>query len=134
MRTRQRQTWFSLMMETATLAVEAQQVMALRLAKLAAGGTAAQTEAARMVSEKVVAYAEASTMLARGKSPETVMRRYRTRVRANSRRLTASRATSTYHPNKRKRRRSMTGAAILWSEAVGVYAASCFGGRSASSC
>jgi len=44
-----------------------------------------------MVSEKVVAYAEASTMLASGKSPETVMRRYRTRVRANSRRLTASR-------------------------------------------
>jgi hypothetical protein len=89
MRTRQRQTWFSLMMETATLAVEAQQVMALRIAKLAAGGPAAQTEAAMMMSEKVVAYAEASTMLALGKSPQTVMRRYRTRVRANSRRLTA---------------------------------------------
>ena len=90
MRTRQRQTWFSLMMENATLAVEAQQVMALRITKLAAGGAGAQTEATRMISEKVVAYAEASTMLALGKSPQTVMRRYRTRVRANSRRLTAS--------------------------------------------
>ncbi len=91
MRTKQRQTWFSLMMETATLAVEAQQVMALRAAKLAAGGTAAQTEAVRMMSEKVFAYAEASAMLALGKSPQTVMRRYRTHVRANSRRLTAPR-------------------------------------------
>ena len=133
MRTRQRQTWFSLMMETATLAVEAQQVMALRLTRLAAGGAAAQTEAARMVSEKVVAYAEASTMLARGKSPETVMRRYRTRVRANSRRLTAPRATSTYHPQKKtapvddRRRNNL-------SEPSRYAAASCFGGRSASSC
>jgi hypothetical protein len=77
-------------METATLAVEAQQVMALRAARLAAGGAAAQTEAVRMTSEKVVAYVEASNMLALGKSPQTIMRRYRTRVRANSRRLTAS--------------------------------------------
>jgi hypothetical protein len=79
------------MTDAATLALEAQQVMALRATRLAAGGAAAQTEAARMVSEKVVAYAEASTMLALGKSPHTVMRRYRTLVRANSRRLTASR-------------------------------------------
>ena len=79
------------MMDAADARVEAQQVMALRAARLAAGGAAAQTEAARMMSEKVFAYAEASAMLALGKSPQTVMRRYRTRVRANSRRLTASR-------------------------------------------
>jgi len=78
------------MMDAATLAVEAQQVMALRAAKLAAGGTAAQAEAARMVSEKVFACMEASTLLAFGRSPRKVVRRYRTRVRANTRRLTAS--------------------------------------------
>jgi hypothetical protein len=87
----QRQTWFSLMMESAALAVEAQQVMALRAAKLAAGGAAAQAEATRMMSEKVFAYMEASTMLAFGGSPRRVVRRYRTRVRANARRLNASR-------------------------------------------
>lgn len=86
-----RQTWFSLILESAALAVEVQQVMALRMAKLAAGGGAAQTEAAWMMSEKVIAYTEASAMLVLGKSPQTVMRRYRTRVRANARRLTASR-------------------------------------------
>jgi len=79
------------MMDAAALGVDAQQVMALRAARLATGGAAAQAEAARMMSEKVFAYAEASAMLALGKSPQTVMRRYRTRVRANSRRLTASR-------------------------------------------
>jgi hypothetical protein len=79
------------MMESAALAVEAQQVMALRAARLAAGGAAAQTEATRMMSEKVFACVEASAMLAFGGSPQTVVRRYRTRVRANARRLNASR-------------------------------------------
>jgi hypothetical protein len=84
------QSWFSLVMESASLAVEAHQVMALRFAKLAAGGAAAHNEAARMMSEKVVACVEASAMLASGRSPQTIVRRYRTRVRANARRLTAS--------------------------------------------
>jgi hypothetical protein len=78
-------------MDSASLAIEAQHVIALRAAKLAAGGVAAQAEAARMMSEKVFAFAEASTMLAFGQSPGTVVRRYRTRVRANARRLGARR-------------------------------------------
>ncbi|MBX9774331.1 MAG: hypothetical protein K2Y71_07935 [Xanthobacteraceae bacterium] len=88
MNARKRQTWFSLAMNSARLALEAQQVVALRAAKLAAGGVAAQTEAARMMSEKVFACMEATTMLTFGRSPHTVVRRYRTRVRANTRRLT----------------------------------------------
>jgi hypothetical protein len=90
MSARKRQTWLSLMMESASLVLEAQHVIALRAARLAAGGAAAQTEAARMMSEKVTACVEASTMLALGRSPQMVVRRYRTRVRANARRLTAS--------------------------------------------
>jgi hypothetical protein len=77
-------------MESASLAVEAQQVIALRAARLAAGGAAAQAEAMRMMTEKAFACVEASTMLAFGRSARTVVRRYRTRVRANARRLTAS--------------------------------------------
>jgi hypothetical protein len=86
---RKRQTWFSLMMESASLVLEAQHVIALRAARLASGGAAAQTEAARMMSEKIVAGMAASTMLAFGRSPQMVVRRYRSRVRANARRLTA---------------------------------------------
>jgi hypothetical protein len=85
-----RQTWFSLAMESAAFAFEAQQVIALRMAKLAAGGAAAQAEAARMISEKMFAGAEASMMLALGRSPRTVMLRTRRHVRANARRLRAS--------------------------------------------
>lgn len=90
MRIGKQPTWLSLMMESAALAMEAQQVMALRAAKLAAGGAAAQAEAARMMNEKVFAAMEASVMLAFGGSPRRVVRRYRSRVRANARRLTAS--------------------------------------------
>ena len=89
MSARKRQTWLSLMMESASLVLEAQHVIALRAARLAAGGGAAQTEAARMMSEKVIACVEASTMLALGRSPQMVVRRDRTRVRAKARRLTA---------------------------------------------
>jgi hypothetical protein len=89
MQSRRRQTWFSLALESAAFAIEAQQVIALRMAKIAAGGAAAQTEAARMMSEKVFAGAEASAMLMLGRSPQAIMQRYRTRVRANARRLTA---------------------------------------------
>jgi len=91
MQSRKRQTWFSFALESAAFVVEAQQVMALRLAKIAAGGAAAHAEAARMVSEKVFAGAEASLMLALGRPPRAVMRRTRRHIRANARRLAASR-------------------------------------------
>jgi hypothetical protein len=59
----------------------------LRLAKLARGGAAAETESRRMVTEKLTAGTEAALALATGKSPDSVVRRYRTIMRANKRRL-----------------------------------------------
>jgi hypothetical protein len=83
-------TWFMLAAEGAQLGIEAQQVIALRLMKIAVGGAAAQTEVARMMTEKVTAAVEAVGTLATGGSSRKVVRRYRTHVRANARRLTTS--------------------------------------------
>ena len=59
----------------------------MRLARLAAGGVAAEVEARRMVLEKGTAFVEAATTLAFGGSATKVIRRYRMHVRANERRL-----------------------------------------------
>ena len=72
------------------LGLEAQRVIGLRLIKLSSGGPTAQAEALRMVSEKTAALAEAGLTLARGGSAGSVIRRYRTHVRANKRRLLKS--------------------------------------------
>jgi hypothetical protein len=77
-------SWFNLMM----LAVESQQVIVLRTLKLAAGGKKAKAEARRMVTEKVVSIGEEVSKLAMGATPQSVISRYRKKVRANSRRLT----------------------------------------------
>jgi len=69
------------------LGLEAQRVIGLRLINLSGGGPAAQAEALRMVSEKTAALAEAGLTLARGGSAGRVIRRYRTHVRSNKRRL-----------------------------------------------
>jgi hypothetical protein len=69
------------------LAVEAQTVIGLRLMMLGAGGTAAQTELHRMMSEKVSALVEATATLASGGSAHKAIAGYRKHVRANSRRL-----------------------------------------------
>ena len=81
-------------MAPAMLALEAQQVIALRLAKLAWGGPDAHGEAHRMVSEKLDAAAKAAGLLAvasmSGKAhtgPDQVVRMLRKRVRANRKRL-----------------------------------------------
>lgn len=79
--------WIQLTFDAALLGVEAQRVIGLRLMKLSAGGSAAQAEALRMVSEKTAALAEAGMTLARGGSAGTVIRRYRSYVRSNKRRL-----------------------------------------------
>jgi hypothetical protein len=79
--------WWKLSTDLALAGFEAQRVIALRLMKLAAGGPAAELEARRMVTEKIAASAEAAATLAMGGSPETVLRRYRTIMRANKRRL-----------------------------------------------
>lgn len=78
----------------AMLAMEAQQVIALRMAKLAFGGPAALFEASRMVSEKMEASAKAAGMVSaamlRGTpdgGADQVVRMLRREVRANKRRL-----------------------------------------------
>ena len=67
--------------------LEAQSVIGLRLMALAQGGPAAEIEARLMVTEKMAASAEAIATLATGGSPETIVRRYRTIMRANNKRL-----------------------------------------------
>ena len=67
---------------------EAQRVITLRLFKLSQGGPDAQKDAERMISEKVAASVEAGMTLAMGGSPGKVLRRYRTVMNANSKRLT----------------------------------------------
>ena len=73
--------------DAAMLGFETQQVMHLRIMKLFAGGPKAHFEALRMVTEKTTALAEATMTLARGGSAQRVLRRYRTHVRSNQRRL-----------------------------------------------
>jgi hypothetical protein len=74
---------------------DAQRVVALRLARIAAGGAAADVECRRMVSEKVAAYAAAQTAaaaaLVTGKGLQTAataaLAPVKRAVRANHRRL-----------------------------------------------
>jgi hypothetical protein len=80
-------TWVGLGLDTLQLHIEAQRVIGLRLMKLAEGGPAAHVEAQRMITEKTAALAEAAITLATGGSATKVVRRYRTHVRANQRRL-----------------------------------------------
>jgi hypothetical protein len=79
--------WWKLSQDLFAANLEAQRVIALRMMKLSKGGSAAQWEASKMVGEKMVAAAEAATTLATGGSPERVLRRYRTIMRANAKRL-----------------------------------------------
>ena len=69
------------------LAFESQQVVGLRLMKLALGGPAAHTEMSHMVAEKIAAANRATGQLMRGASPDRVVRGYRKTVKANARRL-----------------------------------------------
>ena len=87
-------TGLELALSTAAASIEAQQVIALRLAKLARGGRAAALEAQRMVDEKVKAAATVSRSAGRsyllGASagvPARAVATYRRAVRANRRRL-----------------------------------------------
>ncbi|WP_019904195.1 hypothetical protein [Methylobacterium sp. 77] len=79
--------WWKLGMDATLLAMESQQVIGLRLAKLSLGGPAAQAEAQRMVSEKIMAANEAAMLMATGSSTQHVLTGYRRKVRANARRL-----------------------------------------------
>ena len=69
------------------LAVEANQVIALRMMKLMRGGRRARREAELMVSEKIHAAFEATASLMTGASGDQIVQRYRRHVAANAKRL-----------------------------------------------
>lgn len=87
---------FSLYLKSAFLIFEAQQVIALRMLRIAAGGALVQRELQRMVWEKATAAGEtgfeAALAMTGGKSSTAIalgtVRGYRKRVRQNRRRLT----------------------------------------------
>jgi hypothetical protein len=76
-------------LESTMLAVEACEVIRLRLAMFANADDAAEREAQLMVSEKVDAMLEASASLMAGATPAAIIGRYREHVAANTRRLSA---------------------------------------------
>jgi hypothetical protein len=87
-------SWFELATDSWRLGLQAQAVVGLRLAKLAAGDAAAMAEAQRMVAEKVFAAAEAqakaaaSVLAGQGHlAPKRTLALYRRKVGANHRRL-----------------------------------------------
>ena len=86
--------WFRLGMDMWMLGAEASSVIALRTAKLAAGGSAANTEADRMVREKLSAAMELSQQAMFGQLGTSMpgigskaVASYRRKVRANRKRL-----------------------------------------------
>ncbi|GGC78798.1 hypothetical protein [Chelatococcus reniformis] len=90
-------SWVSLTCDTALMALGAQQVIGLRLVKMAAGGTQAEVEMQRMVAEKSSAFVEAQlamlSALAAGQSHRVAavaLTPYARRVRANHARLSRS--------------------------------------------
>ncbi len=81
-------------MQMAWLTLEAQQVIALRLMKLAMGGPAAKLETRRMIAEKMDAGVKAAGLMSAAASrgaadggTDEVVRMLRRRVRANRKRL-----------------------------------------------
>jgi uncharacterized Rossmann fold enzyme len=78
---------FSYWMNLMLLAAESQQVIALRMAKLAVGGAPAHEEAGRMIVEKIAAAQGAALSMMFGATPHSVVSDYRGKVRANAHRL-----------------------------------------------
>ena len=79
------ETWMSTLM----LFVESNNVVGLRLAKIAGGGSDAYAEASLMVREKMAAAFEAQAAMWSGGTTSSVIDRYREHVAANAKRLTA---------------------------------------------
>lgn len=81
-------SWFALAGKAVLLGLEAQSVIALRLTRLAAGGTSSQAEAMRMVADKIAALAEVqiigATAAVTGQSANVVagkiLRKYKKRA------------------------------------------------------
>jgi hypothetical protein len=94
---RKQPSWLRLSLDFWRAGLEAQQVIGLRLAKLAAGGEAAIAEAGRMLTEKTQAALEAQRQAASaaltGRAlsiPARTVALYRRKMRANRRRLTTT--------------------------------------------
>ena len=86
--------WAAMASQGTMLAIESQQVIALRLAKMAMGEPGAQREAERMVTEKLHAMTDSAHMMftaaiggAADLGAEKIIKRYRSTVRANRKRL-----------------------------------------------
>ena len=80
-------SWMKLTIDTTLLGLEAQSVIGLRLSQIAMGqGSAA--EAHLMMTEKMLAFMDAATIVAAGGSAHAIVEDYRRRVQANARRLT----------------------------------------------
>lgn len=86
--------WLRFSMEVATLGVESQSVVGLRMITMASGDSAAGREMLRMMPEKLAAFAEAQAEVlnsvidgALHRPPTTVVASYLRRVHANRRRL-----------------------------------------------
>jgi len=86
------------------LAMDANQVVGLRVTKLMLGGKSARREAQLMVSEKIVAAFEAGGSLMAGASGEEIVRQYRRRVRANAKRLGGLNSKRPAFGRRRRRR------------------------------
>jgi hypothetical protein len=74
-------------MSLSLLSIEAHHVMWLRSLKLMAGGSVANREAVLMTTEKVAAAQEAFWGVLQGATTDTVIGGYRSKVRANRKRL-----------------------------------------------
>ena len=84
------------------LAVDANRVIGLRLAKLMLGGRSARREAKLMITEKMAAAIEAGGKLMTGASADDIVRLYRRRVASNVKRLSRLKSSAA---SKRRRRK-----------------------------
>ncbi len=79
-------SWLKLVSDTTMLAIEAQTVIGLRLSQITMGrGSFAENQL--MITEKVMTFVEAGATMATGGSAHKVVKGYRKKVRANTRRL-----------------------------------------------
>jgi hypothetical protein len=89
-----RNPWFRIAADSISLGIDATAVVALRTAKLAAGGAAAEVEARRMIYEKISALGTLQMMALTGalgwSAPLAAAKTvafYRRKIRGNRRRL-----------------------------------------------
>ena len=79
-------SWYSSTM----LALESNQVIGMRLLKLACGGGDVGNEMSLMVTEKIAAAMEAGATIAKGGDLSVVVHRYRQHVASNAMRLASA--------------------------------------------